>query len=158
MEVTLTLNGKRITRSVEADMALLDFVRNEGCYSVKRGCDTSNCGLCTVFLDDKPVLSCSVLVARADGHRVTTMEGLQKEAAEFGAFIADQGAEQCGFCNPGMIMNALALFRENPEPSEDEIKEYLAGNLCRCSGYEGQLRGIQNFIAWKKYSKGRCNI
>ena len=150
MEVTLTLNGKRITRSVDADMALLDFVRNEGCYSVKRGCDTSNCGLCTVFLDDKPVLSCSVLVARADGHRVTTMEGLQKEAAEFGAFIADQGAEQCGFCNPGMIMNALALFRENPEPSEDEIKEYLAGNLCRCSGYEGQLRGIQNFIAWKK--------
>ena len=154
MEVTLTLNGKRITRSVDADMALLDFVRNEGCYSVKRGCDTSNCGLCTVFLDDKPVLSCSVLVARADGHRVTTMEGLQKEAAEFGAFIADQGAEQCGFCNPGMIMNALALFRENPEPSEDEIKEYLAGNLCRCSGYEGQLRGIQNFIAWKKVQQG----
>ena len=154
MEVTLTLNGKRITRSVDADMALLDFVRNEGCYSVKRGCDTSNCGLCTVFLDDKPVLSCSVLVARADGHKVTTMEGLQKEAAEFGAFIADQDAEQCGFCNPGMIMNALALFRENPEPSEEEIKEYLAGNLCRCSGYEGQLRGIQNFIAWKKAQKG----
>lgn len=154
MEITLTLNGKRITRSVDADMALLDFVRNEGCYSVKRGCDTSNCGLCTVFLDDKPVLSCSVLVARADGHKVTTMEGLQKEAAEFGAFIADQGAEQCGFCNPGMIMNALALFRENPEPSEDEIKEYLAGNLCRCSGYEGQLRGIQSFIAWKKAQKG----
>lgn len=154
MEVTLTLNGKRITRSVDADMALLDFVRNEGCYSVKRGCDTSNCGLCTVFLDDKPVLSCSVLVARADGHRVTTLEGLQKEAAEFGAFIADQGAEQCGFCNPGMIMNALALFRENPEPSEDEIKEYLAGNLCRCSGYEGQLRGIQNFITWKKAQQG----
>ena len=154
MEVTLTLNGKRITRSVDADMALLDFVRNEGCYSVKRGCDTSNCGLCTVFLDDKPVLSCSVLVARADGHKITTMEGLQKEAAEFGAFIADQGAEQCGFCNPGMIMNALALFRENPEPSEDEIKEYLAGNLCRCSGYEGQLRGIQSFIAWKKAQKG----
>ena len=154
MEVTLTLNGKRITRSVDADMALLDFVRNEGCYSVKRGCDTSNCGLCTVFLDDKPVLSCSVLVARADGHKVTTMEGLQKEAAEFGAFIADQGAEQCGFCNPGMIMNALALFRENPEPSEEEIKEYLAGNLCRCSGYEGQLRGIQNFMAWKKAQQG----
>ena len=154
MEVTLTLNGKRITRTVDADMALLDFVRNEGCYSVKRGCDTSNCGLCTVFLDDKPVLSCSVLVARADGRKVTTMEGLQKEAAEFGAFIADQGAEQCGFCNPGMIMNALALFRENPEPSEEEIKEYLAGNLCRCSGYEGQLRGIQNFIAWKKAQKG----
>ena len=150
MEITLTLNNKKIIRSVDADMVLLDFVRAEGCASVKRGCDTSNCGLCTVFLDDKPVLSCSTLVARANGRRVTTMEGLQKEAAEFGAFIADQGAEQCGFCNPGMIMNALSLMRENPEPTEDEVKEYLAGNLCRCSGYEGQLRGIMGFIAWKK--------
>lgn len=150
MEITLTLNGKKLTRSVEADTILLDFLRNEGCYSVKRGCDTTNCGLCTVFMDDMPVLSCALLVARAAGHKITTMEGLQKEAAEFGAFIADQGAEQCGFCNPGMIMNALALMRENPEPTEEEIKEFLAGNLCRCSGYEGQLRGIQNFIAWKK--------
>lgn len=150
MDITLTLNGKKITRSVDADTMLLDFVRSEGCYSAKRGCDTSNCGLCTVFLDDLPVLSCSVLAARADGHKVVTMEGLQKEAAEFGAFIADQGAEQCGFCNPGMIMNALALLRDNPDPTEAEIKEYLAGNLCRCSGYEGQLRGIQAFIAWKK--------
>ena len=87
-----------------------------------------------------------MLAARADGHKITTLEGLQKEAAEFGAFIADQGAEQCGFCNPGFIMNALALFRENPDPGEDEIKEYLAGNLCRCSGYEGQLRGIRNYL------------
>ena len=150
MEITLTLNGKKLTRSVEADTILLDFLRNEGCYSVKRGCDTTNCGLCTVFMDDMPVLSCGLLVARAAGHKITTMEGLQKEAAEFGVFIADQGAEQCGFCNPGMIMNALALMRENPEPTEEEIKEFLAGNLCRCSGYEGQLRGIQNFIAWKK--------
>ena len=150
MEITLTLNGKKLTRSVEADTILLDFLRNEGCYSVKRGCDTTNCGLCTVFMDDMPVLSCGLLVARAAGHKITTMEGLQKEAAEFGAFIADQGAEQCGFCNPGMIMNALALLRENPEPTEEEIKEFLAGNLCRWSGYEGQLRGIQNFIAWKK--------
>lgn len=150
MEITLTLNGKKLTRSVEADTILLDFLRNEGCYSVKRGCDTTNCGLCTVFMDDMPVLSCGLLVARVAGHKITTMEGLQKEAAEFGAFIADQGAEQCGFCNPGMIMNALALLRENPEPTEEEIKEFLAGNLCRCSGYEGQLRGIQNFIAWKK--------
>ncbi len=149
MEITLTLNGRKITRSVAADTVLLDFVRGEGCYSVKRGCDTSNCGLCTVWVNDQPVLSCSMLAVRANGQRVTTMEGLQDEVAEFGAFIADQGAEQCGFCNPGMIMNALALFRENPNPNEEEIKEYLAGNLCRCSGYEGQLRGIQDFLAWK---------
>lgn len=150
MLINIVLNGKKITREIEPDLLLIDFVRKEGCLSVKRGCETSNCGLCTVFLNDKPVLSCSLLAARTDGQQVTTLEGLQEEAAEFGTFIADQGAEQCGFCNPGFIMNALALFRENPEPSEEEIKEYLAGNLCRCSGYEGQLRGILNFLAWKK--------
>ena len=150
MEITLSLNGKKLTRMVEADTVLLDFLRKEGCYSVKRGCDSSNCGICTVFVDDRPVLSCRVLAASIDSHNITTLEGLQQEAAQFGAFIADQGAEQCGFCNPGMIMNAIALLRENSEPTEEEIKEFLAGNLCRCSGYEGQLRGIQNFIAWKK--------
>ena len=150
MEIKLTLNGRAVTASVQADTLLLDFLRSQGCLSVKRGCETANCGLCTVLMDGKPVLSCSVLAARADGHAVHTLEGLQEEAAEFGAFIADQGAEQCGFCNPGFIMNALALFREKEYPTEEEIKEYLAGNLCRCSGYEGQLRGIQNFLAWKK--------
>ena len=142
MKIQMTLNGRRIVEEIDPGLLLLDFVRDHGCASVKRGCETSNCGLCTVFLEGKPVLSCSVLAARADGKSVETLEGLQEEAAEFGAFIADQGAEQCGFCNPGFIMNALALFRENPDPEDDEIKEYLAGNLCRCSGYEGQLRGI----------------
>lgn len=116
MQITLTLNGIRVSEEIAPDMLLIDFVRAHGCKSVKRGCETSNCGLCTVFMDDKPVLSCSVLAARADGHKITTLEGLQEEAAEFGAFIADQGAEQCGFCNPGFIMNALALFREQPYP------------------------------------------
>ena len=155
MNITMTLNGKKISADIDADMLLIDFVRDHGCYSVKRGCETSNCGLCTVFLDEKPVLSCSVLAARVEGRTVTTLEGLQEEAAEFGAFIADQGAEQCGFCNPGFIMNALALFREKEYPNEDEIKEYLAGNLCRCSGYEGQLRGIQAFLEWKKEKNGK---
>ncbi|HJB87169.1 (2Fe-2S)-binding protein [Mordavella massiliensis] len=150
MKISLMLNGTKIEREIAPDLLLIDFVREEGCYSVKRGCETSGCGLCTVFLDEKPVLSCSVLAARADGHAVTTLEGLQKEAEEFGAFIADQGAEQCGFCNPGMIMNAIALFRENPDPTEEEMKEYLAGNLCRCSGYEGQLRGMKAFLEYKK--------
>ena len=150
MQINIILNGVKVSADVAPDTLLLDLVRSLGCKSVKRGCETSNCGLCTVFLDDKPVLSCSVLAARADGRRVTTLEGLQEEAAEFGGFIADQGAEQCGFCNPGFIINAIALFREKEYPTEEEIKEYLAGNLCRCSGYEGQLRGIQNFLAWKK--------
>ena len=149
MLVSINLNGKTINQEIEPDMLLIDFVRENGCLSVKRGCETSNCGLCMVLLEDKPVLSCSVLAARADGKRVHTLEGLQEEAAEFTQFIADQGAEQCGFCNPGFIMNTIALLRENPSPSEDEIKEYLAGNLCRCSGYEGQLRGIQEFLKRK---------
>lgn len=150
MIVTITLNRKKIIEDISADMTLYQFVREHGCYSVKCGCETTNCGLCTVFLNDKPVLSCAVLAARADGQKVETLEGLQKEAEEFGRFIADQGAEQCGFCNPGMIMNAIALFREAADPTDEEIKRYLAGNLCRCSGYEGQLRGIHEFMKYKK--------
>ena len=150
MIVTISLNGKKITEDISADMTLYQFVREHGCYSVKCGCETTNCGLCTVFLNDKPVLSCAVLAARTDGHKVETLEGLQKEAEEFGRFIADQGAEQCGFCNPGMIMNAIALFRETADPTDEEIRRYLAGNLCRCSGYEGQLRGIHEFMKYKK--------
>ncbi len=150
MKLSVTLNGKKIEKEIADDMLLIDFVRDQGCFSVKRGCETSNCGLCTVFLDGQPVLSCSVPAARVQGRRVDTLEGLQKEAEEFGAFIADQGAEQCGFCNPGLMMNAIALFRENEDPTDDEIREYLAGNLCRCSGYEGQLRGIRAFLEYKK--------
>lgn len=150
MQIQLWINEKKVTAEIAADLLLIDFLREQGCKSVKRGCETSNCGLCTVFLDDKPVLSCSILAARADGCKVTTLEGLQEEAEGFGAYIADQGAEQCGFCNPGFMMNAIAMFRENPDPTDEEIMEYLAGNLCRCSGYEGQLRGIRSYLAFKK--------
>ncbi len=154
MEIKITLNGKVITDNIEADMLLIDFLRSHGCYSVKRGCETSNCGLCTVLLNDTPVLSCSMLAARADGNTVTTLEGLQEEASEFVGFIADQGADQCGFCNPGFVMNTIALLRENPDPTDDEIRAYLAGNLCRCSGYDGQLRGIRNFLDSRKDKGG----
>ena len=150
MNIKFWLNGIQRQEEVDPGMLLIDFLREKGCYSVKRGCETANCGLCTVLMDNTPVLSCSVLAARADGHEIYTLEGLQEEAAEFVGFIADQGADQCGFCNPGFIMNALALFWEKEFPEEDEIREYLAGNLCRCSGYEGQLRGILAFLDWKR--------
>ena len=150
MEIKLKLNGKNITASVEADTVLLDFLRNHGCLSVKRGCDTSNCGLCTVLMDGKPILSCSTLAVRADGHEIFTLEGLQAEASDFVGFIADQGADQCGFCNPGFVMNTIALLRENPDPTDDEIQAFLAGNLCRCSGYDGQLRGIRAYLNSRK--------
>ena len=150
MEIKLKLNGKAVTASVDTDMILLDFLREKGCLSVKRGCDTSNCGLCTVLMDGKPILSCSTLAVRADGHEIYTLEGLQAEASDFVGFIADQGADQCGFCNPGFVMNTIALLRENPDPTDDEIRAFLAGNLCRCSGYDGQLRGIRNYLNSKK--------
>lgn len=150
MEIKLKLNGRPIVAHVDADTVLLDFLRDHGCLSVKRGCDTSNCGLCTVLMDGKPILSCSALAVRADGHAILTLEGLQAEAADFVGFIADQGADQCGFCNPGLVMNTIALLRENPDPTDDEIKAFLAGNLCRCSGYDGQLRGIRNYLDSRK--------
>lgn len=147
MILNLTLNGKAVSADIPEDMVLLDFLRSQGCYSVKRGCETSNCGLCTVWLDEVPVLSCNVPAARVQGRRVTTLEGVQREAEEFGGFLADQGGEQCGFCNPGFIMMVLAMERELKDPSVDEINAYLSGNLCRCTGYVSQLRAIQ---AWLK--------
>ena len=153
MELKFTLNGKKVATTIEADSLLIDVVRDLGCLSVKRGCETSNCGLCTVFVNDEPVLSCSMLAARVEGQNVTTLEGLQEEAKDFGTFVANQGAEQCGFCNPGFMMNAIAMFRENPDPSDEEILSYLTGNLCRCTGYEGQLRSIKAYIEYKKAGK-----
>ena len=150
MEIKLTLNGRTVRQEITPDLLLIDFLRNHGCYSVKCGCETSSCGLCTVLMDGKPILSCSMLVARADGHSVYTLEGLQEEAEDFVGFIADEGAEQCGFCNPGFVMNTIALLRENPDPTDDEIRAFLAGNLCRCSGYDGQLRGIRAFLDSRK--------
>lgn len=150
MEIRFRLNGKQVQAEVRPDTVLLDLVRELGCYSVKRGCETANCGLCTVWLDGKPVLSCSTLALRADGRHVTTLEGLQKEAEEFGMFLAAEGGEQCGFCSPGFIMNVLAMERELKDPTEDEIKKYLAGNLCRCSGYMSQLRAVKKYLDAKQ--------
>lgn len=153
MEIKFWLNGKKIQEEIQPDMLLLDLLRAKGCYSVKRGCETANCGLCTVLLEEKPVLSCSFLAARADGKHVVTLEGMQKEAEEIGGFLAKQGAEQCGFCNPGFLMNIFAMLKELENPTEEEINEYLAGNLCRCSGFMGQTRSILNYLEYKKQQK-----
>jgi len=147
MQIKLWINNKVFEDDIEPDMVLLDYVRSKGLYSVKRGCETTNCGLCTVHLEGKPVLSCSTLVARANGLHVTTIEGLQEEAEDFGAFLEDEGAEQCGFCAPGFVMNVIAMKRELDNPTEEEIKQYLVGNLCRCTGYMGQLRAIKKYLS-----------
>ena len=146
MQVQIKVNGKLIKDDVSCDLLLIDFLRNHGCYSVKRGCETSNCGLCTVWMDEKPVLSCSILAARANNHSIMTLEGLQKEAKVFADFMANEGAEQCGFCSPGLIMNVLAMEKELKNPSEEEIKNYLAGNLCRCTGDMAQMRAITKYL------------
>ena len=146
MQVQIKVNGKLIKDDVSCDLLLIDFLRHHGCYSVKRGCETSNCGLCTVWMDEKPVLSCSILAARANNHSIMTLEGLQEEAKVFADFMANEGAEQCGFCSPGLIMNVLAMEKELKNPSEEEIKNYLAGNLCRCTGYMAQMRAITKYL------------
>lgn len=150
MELRFELNGKPVTAEIEAGELLFDVLRRLGCYSVKCGCETTNCGLCTVWVDGKPMLSCSVPAARMENHAVTTMEGLQEETARFGAFLAKEGAEQCGFCSPGFIMNVLAmekeLCRDGRIPEKEEIREYLAGNLCRCTGYVGQMRAVEKYL------------
>lgn len=150
MRIQFSLNGKVIRAEIEADTLLLDLLREKGCYSVKRGCETANCGLCTVWLDEKPVLSCSILAVRVDQRSVTTLEGIRKEAEAFGSYLAAEGAEQCGFCSPGLIMNVLAMERELNHPDEAAIKEYLAGNLCRCTGYMGQLRAVVKYLNQKE--------
>ena len=153
MQVMIKVNGTMIKEDIKDDMLLLDFLRDNGWYSVKRGCETSNCGLCTVWMDEKPILSCGMLVARANGHEITTLEGLEKEAHEFAVFMANEGAEQCGFCSPGLIMNVLAMDKELDHPNVDEINHYLAGNLCRCTGYMGQLRAVEKYLARDKEGK-----
>ena len=150
MNIKFWLNGIQRQEEVDPGMLLIDFLREKGCYSVKRGCETANCGLCTVLMDEKPILSCSMLAVRIDGKKIVTLEGLQKEAEEFGTFLANEGAEQCGFCNPGFIMNVIAMLRDLEEPDEELIKEYLAGNLCRCSGFVSQTASILKYLNYKK--------
>jgi carbon-monoxide dehydrogenase small subunit len=158
MQIKLWINNTEFSGEISPDTILLDFLRDKGFLSVKRGCETSNCGLCTVLLEEKPILSCSTLAVRANGLHVTTIEGIQEEAEEFGNFLANEGAEQCGFCSPGFIMNVISMKRELNNPTEDQIKKYLEGNLCRCTGYMGQLRAIKKYLKSLNAKEGTHEI
>lgn len=160
MIINITINCQKYIDDVKPDLLLLDYLRSKGCYSVKRGCDTTNCGLCTVLLDGKPVLSCGILVVRCDKSQVCTLEGLESQAKSIGTFLAGEGADQCGFCNPGLLMNTIAMARELKNPTEEEILIYLQGNLCRCSGYMGQARAIHKYLkqlGFNKHGKSACD-
>ncbi len=147
MEIEFTLNGRLTYGEISDDTTLFQLLRRKGCYSVKCGCETENCGLCTVLVNGASRLSCSFLAARANGCDIVTLEGVEQKAKEFGTYLAAEGAEQCGFCSPGLIMNVLAMEQEEKAPDDEQIKEYLAGNLCRCSGYMGQLRAVKNYLS-----------
>ena len=133
MLVELKVNGRKHKIDIEPDEFLVDTLRKVGNLSVKRGCDTGCCGLCSIWIDKKPTLSCATLTVRALNKEITTIEGLEKEADEFARILIAEGAEQCGFCSPGFIMTVLAMKNELENPSEEEIKHYLTGNLCRCT-------------------------
>ena len=149
MLITMNVNGKKVDIDVSYDEYLVDTIRRIGNLSIKRGCDTGCCGLCSIWIDEKPTLSCSTLSVRADKKNITTIEGLQKEASEFAKILVSEGADQCGFCSPGFIMTVLAMKKELENPTEEEIIHYLTGNLCRCTGYMGQLRAIKTYMGVK---------
>ncbi len=147
MLVSFFINEEYVSEDVAPDMRLLDFLRVRGLKSVKCGCETTNCGLCTVWLEGEPVLSCAVPMCRVQGKYVTTLEGVLEQSAEFARCMAEEGAEQCGFCSPGLIMNVLALDRDCPDADDETIRRYLSNNLCRCTGYASQARAIRRFLS-----------
>ena len=146
MEVTLTVNGDLVTRDVEARLLLVHFLRDElGLTGTHWGCDTSNCGSCVVLYDEEPVKSCTVLTAMAAGHDVRTVESLeldgQLDPVQQG-FMECHGL-QCGFCTSGMLMSARALLDRDPDPSEDDIREAISGQICRCTGYASIVKSVR---------------
>lgn len=146
MEVSLNINGVDYQYLARPDEYLLDTLRALGFKSVKRGCDTSSCGVCSITVNDLLVPSCSFLTIRAHGQRIVTVEGIPEEAREIAKFITNEGVDQCGFCSPGHVMAIHALKIEYTSYTLDQIKHYLAGNMCRCSGYEGQHRALKKML------------
>lgn len=149
MEIEVILNHKPVTLTAEKDEFLADVLRRHGLLSIRKGCNTACCGLCTVWLEGKPTLSCNILAIRATGKEIITIEGIAEEADEFANILVAEGAEQCGFCSPGFIMTVIAMKKELENPSEAEIVHYLTGNLCRCTGYMGQLRAVKTYLEVK---------
>ena len=149
VQITVTIDGERRVDDVEARVLLVHYLRDRaGKVGTPVGCDTSNCGSCTVRLDGKSVKSCSVLAVQADGSEIITIEGLANgEWHQVETSFKECHGLQCGYCTPGMVMAAVDLLKENPDPSEDEIRDGLEGNLCRCTGYHNIVKSVQHAAA-----------
>jgi carbon-monoxide dehydrogenase small subunit len=148
VNVTITVNGEKTSHEVEDRTLLVHHLRDVvGLTATNIGCDTSTCGACTVLVNGESVKSCTVLAAQVDGDEVQTLEGLAGEDGEMGPVqraFREHHALQCGFCTPGMVMAATSLLRENPHPTEDEVRAALKGNLCRCTGYHNIVKAIMS--------------
>jgi len=146
MLIKLIVNKEPKVFDCEQGEFLLDTLRKNNYLSVRRGCDNTSCGVCTILFDGKPVPSCSLLTERAEGHEITTVEGIQSEADKLGRIFGDEGADQCGFCNPSLALTVYAMKKELLKPTKEEVKQYLVGNLCRCTGYIAQERAIMRYL------------
>jgi len=155
-KVHVKVNGQKKEAEIEPRLLLAHFIRDVvGLTGTHMGCDTSNCGACTVILDGRPIKSCTYFAVQADGHEILTIEGMMRDGQLHPlqqGFHEEHGL-QCGFCTPGMILSAHALLQQNPSPSEDEIRWGISGNLCRCTGYQNIVKAIQNAAA-KMQQKG----
>lgn len=143
--ITLNVNGDSYTKVVKANTLLVNVLRDEmDLTGTKKGCELGDCGSCTVLIDGKPVNSCVVLAVEADGHDIITIEGLaqNEKLDKIQEYFVNKAAVQCGYCTPGMIMSAKALLNSNPHPNEQEVREAIAGNLCRCTGYVNIVKAV----------------
>ncbi|MBS3736000.1 MAG: (2Fe-2S)-binding protein [Candidatus Bipolaricaulota bacterium] len=144
MKVEFELNGKEQKFDVKPGEVLLDLLRDNGCKSVKRGCETGDCGACMVLVNGRAMTSCTLFAAQVDGKEIRTVEGMEDNLTDqLKQFMLEAGAVQCGFCTPGVLISAYSLLTHNKNPSEEEIKAALDGNLCRCTGYVKQIDAIK---------------
>lgn len=147
MKLKFYLNDTEVEYNIDPDEYLAHALRRNGVLSIRMGCDQSSCGACTVLVDGKPVLSCGLLAAKVEGKHVTTVEGIQEEASRLADYFADQGADQCSFCNVGFALLVHALKQEYKNPTDEQIKNFIVGNLCRCTGYQSQFKAIKAYLA-----------
>ena len=146
MLVKFYLNDTLVSYDVRPDEYLAETLRSHGYKSVKVGCNESTCGSCTLLVEGKPVMSCSVLTASIENKHVTTVEGIQEEAAKIAHHFAEEGADQCGFCNVGYALVVYSLKKTFKNPTDEQILDYIVGNLCRCSGLQSQLNAIKAYL------------